>query len=128
MSVGDSAGFSLTTNAGNGKLTFSNSGELNIENGFLTIGGSIKAIYAGSTVVQLSNGKWLSLADATTVAQKLGSGASQGNTICIAQNGGFESYTGVVTGAMGSDGSARAYIYPNQTGYIRVNFILIRFA
>ena len=128
MSVGDSAGFSLTTNAGNGKLTFSNSGELNIENGFLTIGGSIKAIYADSTVVQLSNGKWLSLANATTVAQKLGSGASQTNTICIAQNGGFESYSGVVTGAMGSDGSARAYIYPNHTGYIRVNFILIRFA
>lgn len=91
-------------------------------------GQAIKAIYAGSTVVNLSNGKWLSLADPTVVAQKLGSGASQGNTICIAQNGGHESYTGVVTGAMGSDGSARAYIYPNHTGYIRINFILIRFA
>lgn len=91
-------------------------------------GQAIKAIYADSTVVQLSNGKWLSLANATVVAQKLGSGASQGNTVCIAQNGGYESYTGVVTGAMGSDGGARAYIYPNHTGYIRINFILIRFA
>lgn len=88
----------------------------------------IKAIYADTTVVQLSNGKWLSLANPTVVAQKLGSGASQANTVCIAQNGGHESYTGVVTGAMGSDGSARAYIYPNHTGYIRINFILIRFA
>lgn len=91
-------------------------------------GQAIKAIYADTTVVKLSNGKWLSLANATVVAQKLGSGASQTNTVCIAQNGGHESYTGVVTGAMGSDGSARAYIYPNHTGYIRINFILIRFA
>lgn len=108
----------------------SNSGPtLKLNSSGFAINGStpIKAIYADTTVVTLNNGQWLQVADATTVTNKLGSGASQTNTICIAQNGDFNTYAGVVTGAMGQDGSARAYIYPNRTGIIRINYILIRF-
>ena len=88
----------------------------------------IKAIYMGSDVFTLSNGQWMQLKSASQVATLLGSGASLTNTICIAQNGDFNTYAGVVTGAMGQDGSARAYIYPNRTGGIRINYMLIRFA
>ena len=88
----------------------------------------IKAVYMGTAIETLSNGQWLQLKSASQVATLLGSGASQANTICIAQNGDFNTYAGVVTGAMGQDGSARAYIYPNRTGGIRINFMLIRFA
>lgn len=89
---------------------------------------SIKAIYMGTDVFTLSNGQWMQLKSAAQVTTLLGSGASQTNTICIAQNGDFNTYAGVVTGAMGQDGSARAYIYPNRTGGIRINYMLIRFA
>ena len=88
---------------------------------------ALNNIHSGSKVVTLSNGKWLGLMSASEVESALGSGASQSNTICIAQNGDFNSYDGVVTGAMGQDGSARAYIYPNHTGAVRINFVLIRF-
>ena len=89
---------------------------------------ALNNICSGSKVVTLSNGKWLGILSASEVVAALGSGASQSNTICIAQNGDFNSYDGVVTGAMGQDGSARAYIYPNHTGAIRINYVLIRFA
>ena len=99
------------------------------KNGFTINGGTpIKAFYAGTDAFTLNNGQWMQLKSAQQVSTLLGSGASLANTICIAQNGDFNTYAGVVTGAMGQDGSARAYIYPNRTGSIRINYILIRFA
>lgn len=91
-------------------------------------GQNVYAIHAGSKVVTLSNGQWLTVATANELTTWLGSGASYQNCICIAQNGNHAAYEGVVTGAMGQDGTARAYIYPSHTGDIRINFVLIRFA
>lgn len=96
---------------------------------FLQIGGqNIHGACAGSKLETLTDGQWLTLMSAAQVTSALGSGASQANTICIAQNGDYDVYAGVVTGAMGQDGSARAYIYPNRTGRIRINYLLVRFA
>ena len=125
LSINDNGfNYSRTSNDGLTPLASLSFGEA----GMVFNNQAIKAIYMGTDVFTLSNGQWMQLKSAAQVATLLGSGVSQANTICIAQNGDFDTYAGVVTGAMGQDGSARAYIYPNRTGGIRINFMLIRFA